>query len=171
MSSNHTASFFLLDSSTCKIWCRWTFCPKDSFPNSSDPNPDQKKTEAKPTLEPPKRPPAPRRKSRAKPRSDSKVEPEVVEVLDERQVRDNKLIDACMANPRWSHVIHYHNKIKKYGVSLDLDTLLHGMLQPSDYKELHQICFGTCFPLPDDIAEEKEETQAKENLNCLSMFT
>jgi hypothetical protein len=33
----------------------------------------------------------------------------------------------CMANPKWSHVIHYHNKIKKYGVSLDLDTLLGPM--------------------------------------------
>ena len=61
--------------------------------------------------------------------------------------RDKKLTELCMGNPKWSHVIHYHNKIQGYGVHMDLDTLLHGMLPPSDYKELHDKSFGSLFPM------------------------
>jgi len=32
--------------------------------------------------------------------------------------RDEILTEACMANTKWAHVIHYHNKIRKYGVNL-----------------------------------------------------
>jgi hypothetical protein len=35
------------------------------------------------------------------------------------------------------------------------DTLLHGMLPPSDYKDLHDKCFGSLFPQP--VQEEDEE--------------
>jgi hypothetical protein len=89
-----------------------------------------------------------RRKNRAK-IFPEKPEPEVEKTKNEKLEREKKLTVACMSNPKWSHVIHYHNKIQKYGVHLDLDTLLHGMLPPSDYKELHEKCFGTLFPQPD----------------------
>lgn len=91
---------------------------------------------------------------RTKTITEMKPEPEIEKVTDAKADREQKLTDLCMANPKWSHVIHYHNKIKKYGVKLDLDTLLHGMLPPSDYKEIHDKCFG---PQEVVLHEDQEE--------------
>jgi hypothetical protein len=44
------------------------------------------------------------------------------------------VIDICKANPKWAPVIAHHNRILKHGIQLELDTLLRGMLLPTDYN-------------------------------------
>jgi hypothetical protein len=75
---------------------------------------------AKPAPEPK----PPRRAAARKIGPETAPQPEVDPAKREKMERERLLTDACMANPRWSHVIHYHNKIKKYGVHLDLVLIL-----------------------------------------------
>ena len=44
--------------------------------------------------------------------------------------------ELCLANPKWSKVVANHNRIRSRGITLDLDTLLKGMLLPMDYNNL-----------------------------------
>lgn len=37
---------------------------------------------------------------------------------EKKNERDEIMVKLCMANPKWSHVIHYHNKITKHGIKL-----------------------------------------------------
>jgi len=45
-------------------------------------------------------------------------EPKIKTEEEKKSERDGILIKLCMANPKLSHVIHYHNKITKFGVKL-----------------------------------------------------
>jgi hypothetical protein len=46
------------------------------------------------------------------------------------------IIEICEANPKWSSIIEYHTRIMAFGIHLELDTLLRGMMLPTDYNEV-----------------------------------
>ena len=54
---------------------------------------------------------------------------------------DKKFMRICNDDPSWKKFVNSYKKIRKSGVkNLDLDTMLRGLLHPSDYREvIHKI--------------------------------
>lgn len=75
---------------------------------------------------------------------------------------DKKFVKVCNSNTSWRKFVKAYKKVRKAGVdTIDLDTMLRGLLHPSDYREIiHQVAVEPKVTIGDRCisATEVEDT-------------